>query len=104
MRNLGVYFGLADETAENGRRKNPVIIGLVPEDPDDPPKPSWREMLLTLGTAVLLFGVHEALFDDWGFWATGAAYAGLGVTIGLALRLWARWSGRASDDPRQIRE
>src|SRR5215212_5921390 len=77
---------------EAPRRRGPVIRGVLPEDPDDPSNASWGEISLTPVGALLLFAIHEAIPRDWSFWLTGAVYLGLGLLVGLALRLWARRS------------
>ena len=81
-------------SAKRRRRKNPTIVGWLPEDPDDPPRLSWREILVIVPASLLVFGVQLAIPDDWQFWQTGAVYLATGLALGLAigplLRLWSR--------------
>jgi hypothetical protein len=72
----------------------PGTVGWLPEDPDDPPKGSWRDVPLIILGVALLTGVHEAIPDGWAFWKTCAVYAAIGLGIVAALRLWVRWSIR----------
>jgi hypothetical protein len=63
--------------------------GLLPEDPDDPPKMTWRELLVIVPAVVLLTGVHQAIPDDWAFWQSGAAYLATAAAVAVCVRLWA---------------
>ena len=68
--------------------------GLLPEDPDDPPKTTWRELLLIVPAGLLLAGVHEAIPDDWAFWQTGAAYLAAAAAVAVAVRVWVSRASR----------
>jgi hypothetical protein len=95
IRGVRRVLGLGDEPDDGHRGKSPVITGWLPDDPDDPPKLTWRGIALIAIWVVLLLATQVAIPDDWGFWPYTAALAGVGVIFGLALRLWATWFGRS---------
>jgi hypothetical protein len=87
--------GSRAEHDDGHRGKSPVITGWLPDDPDDPPKLTWRGTGLIAMWIVLLLAAQVAIPNDWGFWPHTAALTGLGVIFGLALRLSATWFGRS---------